>query len=106
MVRRLGVLMGVLVLVTGLSGCLYTGSRALGSVSGCNSVTLGSPTCSYTRAWSRNMWHQQQFVDQYFLNYDVNDPYRCDCPIYDYCPCGTSYCGSGGGCPQYVRSGS
>jgi hypothetical protein len=105
MVRRLAVLMGVLVLVTGLAGC-YTGSRALGSVSGCNSVTLGSPVCTYARAWSRNMWHQQQFIDQYFLNYDVNDPYRCDCPIYDYCPCGTGYCGQASVCPPYTRSGS
>ncbi len=92
MVRRIGVLFGVLVLVSGLSGC-YTESRALGSVGGCRSITTGSPACSYARAWSRVSYHQQEFIDQYFLLYDHNDPYRCDCPIYDYCPCGSGSCG-------------
>ena len=25
------------------------------------------------------MRHQERFVDQYFFNYDINDPYRGDC---------------------------
>jgi hypothetical protein len=104
MVRRLGIVFALVVVVTGLAGC-YGISRGLGAVGGCDSITLGSPTCAYARAWSRNAWHQQQFIDQYFLNYDVNDPYRCDCPIYDYCPCGSGSCGYSS-CPPAPRSGS
>lgn len=95
MVRRLGVLFGLLGLVATSGGC-YWGSQALGSVGGCRPTSGGSPTTAYARTWSRDMQSQQQFIDQYFFNYDVNNPYRCDCPVYDYCPTGCSTGGSSG----------
>jgi hypothetical protein len=89
MLRRLAVWVGLLAVVGASAGCSW-GAHALGSFGGCESCRYetGSQTCSYARSWARNAQYQQQFLDTYFLNYDVNDPYRCDCPIYDYCSCG------------------
>jgi hypothetical protein len=89
--HRLGIVVALLVVLGVSAGCSW-GSHALGGVGGCNSCRYetGSQTCSYARTWARGAQHQQEFLDTYFLNYDVNDPYRCDCPIYDYCPCGSS----------------
>ncbi len=30
------------------------------------------------RQWGRDTRKNERFVDQYFLNYDINDPYRGD----------------------------
>jgi hypothetical protein len=89
MFRRLGVLVALLGIATVASGCMTQGSQALGAASGCSSYGGcggGSQFKSYARTWSRDMQRQQQFIDTYFFNYDVNDPYRCTCPVYDYCP--------------------
>jgi hypothetical protein len=60
--------------------------RRLGMLIVLVSLLLPAQFKSYARTWARDAQHQQEFFDTYFLNYDVNDPYRCDCPIYDYCP--------------------
>jgi hypothetical protein len=90
MLRRLGVFVALLGIAGASAGCMSQGSQALGAASGCSSYgcrgSSGSQFKSYARQWSRDMQNQQQFVDTYFLNYDVNDPYRCTCPVYDYCP--------------------
>jgi hypothetical protein len=93
MLHRLGLAVALIAVVAVSAGCTF-GSKMLGSVSGCDVCrnSTGSQACSYARSWSRAMNNQQQFIDEYFLLYDVNDPYRCDCPIYDYCPCGSCGC--------------
>jgi hypothetical protein len=90
MVRRLFVLVAVLGLVAVTAGCAQM-SQAAGGVAGCRGAGCGGGATSaqfksYARQWSRDLQHQQEFIDTYFLNHDVNDPYRCTCPVYDYCP--------------------
>jgi len=33
------------------------------------------------RQWGRDARKNEQFIDQYALNYDINDPYRGDCLV-------------------------
>lgn len=94
MVRRLAIVLGLVGMSVLAAGCSF-GSRALGSFGGCDTCgsSIGSQARTYSRTWARGMQHQQEFIDTYFLNYDVNDPYRCECPIYDYCDtCGNCVC--------------
>jgi len=85
--RRLGALIVLLGLVVVLGAC-SAGSAALGRVGGCGQANLGTQVPTYFRTWARDAQYQQEFIDTYFLNYDVNDPYRCECPTYDYCSMG------------------
>jgi hypothetical protein len=87
MVRRLAIVFMLVGSLAFTAGC-SVGSQALGVIGCCPPRdTACQQVRTYARVWSRDMQKQQQFIDTYFFNYDVNDPYRCDCPMYDYCPC-------------------
>jgi hypothetical protein len=62
-------------------GCRLA-APALESVGGaeCGPSSVGpSKTQMILRQWGRDQRSNERFVDNYFLNYDVNDPYRGDC---------------------------
>ena len=48
---------------------------------GCYKQPGPSKTSMIVRQWERDAAKNERFVDQYFLNYDVNDPYRGDCLV-------------------------
>ena len=51
---------------------------------GCNDCTK---TKMIIRNWARDARHQERCIDNLFLNYDINDPYRGDYLPTD-CWCG------------------
>ena len=48
---------------------------------GCYKQAGPSKTSMIVRQWERDSGHNERFVDKYFLNYDINDPYRGDCLV-------------------------
>ncbi|MFV1959632.1 MAG: hypothetical protein ACC662_09500 [Planctomycetota bacterium] len=82
MVKSLLLVAGFMMLVGGLGGCRLA-AAALESVGGCPYPSHGAGHDTKTKAMFRQWGHDarsgEQFIDQYFLNYDVNDPYRGSC---------------------------
>ena len=77
--------LAILVLVT--VGLAFGGCRvvrpALSEVGGAGCYTQPGPskTSMIVRQWERDAHKNERFVDQYFLNYDIDDPYRGDCLV-------------------------
>lgn len=77
MLKRLCLVLGLAALVVSLSGCCGGASAFVESVGGCCPVQ--APPKRILCHQARQMRLQQEFLDTYFLNYDVHDPYRGDC---------------------------
>ena len=77
--------LAILLLVT--VGLAFGGCRvmrpALSELGGAQCYKQGGPskTSMIVRQWERGAAKNERFVDQYFLNYDINDPYRGDCLV-------------------------
>ena len=75
----------VLLLVT--VGLAFGGCRAvapaLEGISGADCCEQAGPSKEnmIVRQWARDTRKNERFVDTYFLNYDINDPYRGDCLV-------------------------
>ena len=76
-------LVAALVLVLGMaSGCRWIApplESAGGCPYSCHGTACDSKSKAILREWGRDARRGEQFIDQYFLNYDINDPYRGDC---------------------------
>jgi hypothetical protein len=78
-----GIVLAALLLTAtvAVGGCRFV-APALESVSGAECGPCGagpSKTQMIMRQWARDTRKNEQFFDQYLLNYDINDPYRGDC---------------------------
>ena len=84
MVKRLCLIAGLLLVVSAMPGCRL-GAPILEDMGGCPYSCHGTSCDTKTRAilreWGRDARHQERFIDTYFLNYDINDPYRGDCVV-------------------------
>ena len=81
--KRTSLAILLLAAVFTVGGCRF-GAPILESTGGANCGTNRcgpSKTQMILRNWGRDARKNEQFVDQYFLNYDVNDPYRGDCLV-------------------------
>jgi hypothetical protein len=81
--KRTSLAILLLAAVFTVGGCRL-GAPVLESAGGAN---CGGNRCGPSKSqmllrnWGRDARKQEQFIDQYFLNYDVNDPYRGDCLV-------------------------
>ncbi len=82
MFKRLLLVAGLVMMVSGLAGCRFFAPLAE-DIGGCPTACHGSQCDTKTKAiirgWGRDARCGEQFIDQYFLNYDIHDPYRGDC---------------------------
>lgn len=89
MLKQVALVAGLV--VTGLvaSGCrvIAPGLEEVSGYSPCGGCT--TKTQMIMRQQARGARNVEEFVDTYFLNYDINDPYRGDFKVLDgrYC-CG------------------
>lgn len=82
--KRLFLIVGLVLAVGLLSGCRFVApvfEGAGGCPYSCHGGTCDSKSKAILRQWGQDARGGEQFVDQYFLNYDVNDPYRGDCVV-------------------------
>jgi hypothetical protein len=66
-----------------LGGCRF-GAPLLEDLGGCpgcggSACAPDTKTKAILRQQARNAREQERFIDQYFFNYDIHDPYRGDC---------------------------
>ena len=87
MLTRMALAAGLL-----LAGVVSTGCRvaapafeSAGGYSGCGQCD--SKTKMILRQQGRNSRHIEEFVDTYFWNYDIHDPYRGDYLVLDGSGC-------------------
>jgi hypothetical protein len=88
MVKRFALVVFVLGSIA-LSGCRFVApvfeeAGGCGRAGGCGcpgGAGCGPDTKSKAmlRQWGADARRNEQFVDTYFFNYDINDPYRGDC---------------------------
>ena len=81
MLKRLSLVMLLCVLCVAASGCRF-GAPVLEQIGGCGCSACAGPdnkTKAMFRGWARSARKQERCIDQNFLNYDINDPYRMDC---------------------------
>jgi hypothetical protein len=81
MLKRLSLMVGLIAALGAFGGCRFVAPVAE-SVGGCppgSSASMGQKNKAIMRQWGRDLRKGERFVDQYFLNYDINDPYRGDC---------------------------
>ena len=80
MAKRLKMVLILAAAATVLPGCRFIAPVA---------ETLGGTGCTKTegiiRQQGRLARKNEAFIDQYFLNYDINDPYRGDRLALDGC---------------------
>ncbi|MHC5010072.1 MAG: hypothetical protein ACYTG6_03860 [Planctomycetota bacterium] len=81
MLKRLSLVFGLVLVVGALSGCRL-GAPAAESLGGYPYGAHGSFSDTKSKAilrqWGRDAREGERFIDQYFLNYNINDPYRGD----------------------------
>ena len=65
------------ILVVPFTGCRFV-APGLESLSGAGSYSERTKTDQIIGQWARDTRKNERFVDTYFLNYDINDPYRGD----------------------------
>ena len=80
-----GISLAVILLASAffVGGCRFA-APVLEGVGGanCHGCTGGpSKSSMIVRNWARDARKNERLVDQYFLNYDINDPYRGDCLV-------------------------
>ncbi len=81
MVKRLSLVMLLAFVGLGVSGCRFA-APALEEAGGCGRAggcRGDSKSKAILRQWGQDARKNERFVDNYFLNYDINDPYRGDC---------------------------
>ncbi len=82
--KRLSLVVGLVLVLGMVSGCRFI-APPLESMGGCPYSCHGTACDTKTRAvlreWGRDARAGEQFIDTYFLNYNVNDPYRGDCVV-------------------------
>lgn len=83
MLKNIALVAGLAVAGLALSGCRM-GAAALEEVGG--STATGGPatkTQLLMRQQARSARNVEEFVDTYFWNYDIHDPYRADFKVLD-----------------------
>jgi hypothetical protein len=83
MVKRasLGALLLASVFVVGGCRLVAPGLESVGGAQ-CGGYVCGpSKTQMIVRQWARDTRKNERFIDNYLLNYDINDPYRGDCLV-------------------------
>ena len=81
---RASVLVVLLFMATFASGGCRVVAPSLESLGGaeCGPCNPGpTKTQMILREWARDTRKNERFIDQYLLNYDINDPYRGDCLV-------------------------
>jgi hypothetical protein len=81
MLKRLSLAVGLIAALGAFGGCRFMAPVAE-NVGGCppgSTACAGAKNRAIVRQWGRNLRKQERFIDTYFLNYDINDPYRGDC---------------------------
>ena len=83
MFKRAFLGLGLAVLLVSATGCRWA-APALEDFGrqGCGPCG-DSKTKMMIRQEARNARHQEEFIDTYFWNYDIHDPYRGDYEILD-----------------------
>lgn len=94
MIKQLALAAGLLVAMVSTTGC-RVGAPLLEEVGGyspCGGCT--TKTQMIIRQQARGGRNIEEFVDTYFLNYDIHDPYRGDYRVLDgrYCCESTNCC--------------
>ena len=92
MIKRLGLVFGFMAVLVLFGGCRFLapvaeswGGCPCGAhgvcccPSNCDTNFCDTKTRAMWRQWGRCMRKQERFIDTYFFNYDINDPYRGDC---------------------------
>jgi len=77
MVKRLSLVLLLLMVGVAFSAC-HAVEPALNSMSGVGSSANASHADMILRQWGADAKRNERLYDNYFLNYDVNDPYRGD----------------------------
>jgi hypothetical protein len=87
MLTRIALAAGLALAVMTATGCRLA-APAFESAGGYNHPgQCDSKTKMILRQQGRNSRHIEEFVDTYFLNYDINDPYRGDILVLDGSGC-------------------
>ena len=79
--KRISLVIAIVAVMGCLGGCRFAAPLAESagghpySAHGCCGDTK---TKAILRQWGRDARRGEQFVDQYFLNYNIHDPYRGD----------------------------
>lgn len=83
MLKRLSLVLVLVALAAPLGACrmVATAAEDLGGYGGCGDCM--TKTKLIIRQQARNLRQNEEFVDTYFLNYDINDPYRADYYVLD-----------------------
>ena len=80
--KRLSLVVAMVLVLGMTAGCRFVAApleAAGGCPTACHGTSCDSKSKAILRGWGRDARCVEQFVDQYFLNYDINDPYRGDC---------------------------
>ena len=87
MLTRMALAAGLVLTGVFASGCRVA-APAYENMGGYNQCgACDSKTKMILRQQGRNSRHIESFVDTYFLNYDINDPYRGDTLVLDGSGC-------------------
>ena len=86
MLKRAFLTLGLAAILASATGCRWTAT----AMEDWGRSDCGPCDCSKSkmmwRQQARNQRHIEEFVDTYFWNYDVHDPYRGDYVVLDGCP--------------------
>jgi hypothetical protein len=85
MVKRFALVMLLVGAGLATSGCRFV-APVLEEAGGCGCNRGCGDACApdtkskaMLRQWGADARRNEQFIDTYFFNYDINDPYRGDC---------------------------
>jgi hypothetical protein len=87
MLKRIALAAGLVLAGVSATGCRLAAPayESMGGYSQCGQCD--SKTKMILRQQGRNSRHIEEFMDTYFLNYDINDPYRGDYLVLDGTGC-------------------
>lgn len=80
--KRLLLVAALVIAANLLGGCRFAApvfEDLGGCPSACHMGGCDTKTKAMFRQWGSDARCGEQFIDQYFLNYDIHDPYRGDC---------------------------
>ncbi len=84
MQKRLALVFALMLGSPLLGGCRFA-APVLEDVGGCPySCHMGAcdtKTKAMLRQWGADARRNERFIDEYFFNYDIHDPYRGDCVV-------------------------
>jgi hypothetical protein len=84
MIKQLALAAGLLTALISTTGCMGmvgSGLESVGGYGACSGCT--SKGQMIIRQQARNARNIEEFVDTYFWNYDIHDPYRGDLKVLD-----------------------